>query len=35
MALWLEPSRLKSTLATTFVTLLGLAGLWMLPRGAD
>src|SRR5579864_6135969 len=31
---WLEPSRrLKSTLATTFVTLLGLAGLWMLPRG--
>jgi hypothetical protein len=32
---WLEPSRrLKSTLATTFVTLLGLAGLWMLPRGA-
>jgi hypothetical protein len=32
---WLEPSRrLKSTLATTFVTLLGFAGLWMLPRGA-
>jgi hypothetical protein len=32
---WLEPSRrLKSTLATTFVTLLGLVGLWMLPRGA-
>lgn len=32
---WLAPSRrLKSTLATTFVTLLGLAGLWMLPRGA-
>jgi hypothetical protein len=32
---WLEPShRLKSTLATTFVTLLGLAGLWMLQRGA-
>lgn len=31
---WLEPSRrLKSTLATTFVTLLGFAGLWMLPRG--
>jgi hypothetical protein len=32
---WLEPSRrLKSTLATTLVTLLGLAGLWMSPRGA-
>jgi hypothetical protein len=32
---WLAPSRrLKSTLATTFVTLLGLAGLWMSPRGA-
>ncbi|HTD44492.1 MAG TPA: hypothetical protein VK687_09940 [Bryobacteraceae bacterium] len=32
---WLAPSRrLKSTLATTFVTLLGFAGLWMLPRGA-
>jgi len=31
---WLEPSRrLKSTLATTCVTLLGFAGLWMLPRG--
>jgi hypothetical protein len=30
---WLAPSRrLKSTLATTFVTLLGLAGLAMLPR---
>jgi hypothetical protein len=32
---WLEPSRrLKSTLATTFVTLFGFAGLWMLPRAA-
>jgi len=31
---WLEPShRLKATLVTTCVTLLGFAGLWIVPRG--